>query len=468
MTNYISETFAFSFGPGVLLDAFAGEAHCFLLESSLQDPQRGRYSFFGCDPFYVYRHKANADLDPLRQDFEKYRFRDGGEAILPAGIVGYLSYDHGLFQEQIALQSVDEYGLPDCLFGFYDCIGTMDHTAQTITIHSTGYPELDAGARLRRARQRLDQMCARLTNLNPTENKLPAVNPVPTTDATPWSCNFTRQEYECAAEKALAHIATGDIYQVNLAQRFSLRHDGDRQPQRLYHLLRHYSPSYFGGYFDGGDHQIISSSPERYLQLRGRTLLTQPMKGTRPRGINNAEDQRLRAEIINSGKEQSELLMITDLERNDLGRVCEFGSVRVLQQRSIEQYATVFQAISSIVGTVKEEHDCFDVLKACFPGGSITGCPKIRAMQLIEELEPTRRSIYTGALGYIGFNGDMDFNIMIRTILADQNNYHFQVGGGIVAESTPASEYEETLVKARAMQACLVTLRDGVFSGGKR
>ncbi|MBZ0165442.1 MAG: anthranilate synthase component I family protein [Candidatus Omnitrophica bacterium] len=468
MKNYISDTFAFSTDASVLLEAFAGEPYCFLLDSSLSDARRGRYSFFGFDPFDVYRHKNSGDLNPLRQAFERYQFINETQDVLPAGLVGFLAYDHGLFQEKIPLHAKDDLDLPDCLFGFYDCILSVDHVAQTMTICSSGYPEQAPERRLRRAHERLDYAREKLERLRPDVENLPAAPPDPVSGQLDWQGNFTRQGYERAVGLALEHIAAGDIYQVNLSQRFSLPFTGDAQSRRLYHLLRGYSPSHFGVYFDGGDYQLISSSPERYLQLRGQKLLTQPMKGTRPRGANPEEDQRYREEILHSGKEQSELLMITDLERNDLGRVCEFGSVKVLQQRVIEQYTTVYQAISTVEGTLQADKDCFDILKACFPGGSITGCPKIKAMQIIEELEPTRRSIYTGAFGYISFNGNMDFNIMIRTILATQDHYHVQVGAGIVAESTPEAEYAETLVKAQAMQACLEALKKTAEPGRAR
>lgn len=468
MTNYISETFEFSADPGVLLQQFSGEAFCYLLDSSLRDPRRGRYSFFGCDPFEVYRHKARADLDDLRTAFERYRFSGDNGAVFPAGIVGYLAYDHGLYQERIRLCSRDDLDLPDCLFAFYDVGAVIDHQDGTATVYSTGYPETEPQRRARRAKERLTWMRDRLAGAARCISPELPLSPLPAADGLPWPGNFTRADYERAVAQALEYIAAGDIYQVNLSQRFSLDHGGEARPRELYRLLRRYSPSHFGAYFDAGAFQILSSSPERYLQMRGREVLTQPMKGTRPRGADRHEDRRLREEIICSGKDQSELLMITDLERNDLGRVCEFGSVRVLQQRVIEEYATVFQAVSTVAGTVREDVDGFDVLRACFPGGSITGCPKIRAMQIIEELEPTRRSVYTGALGYLSYNGNMDFNILIRTILADSQRYHVQVGGGIVAESTPAAEYAETMVKARAMRDCLAALRAAPATEGGR
>jgi len=225
----------------------------------------------------------------------------------------------------------------------------------------------------------------------------------------------------------------------------------------LYRDLRNFSPSPFGGYMDCGNFQLISNSPERFLHLNNGIVQTRPMKGTRPRGNDEFHDKILREEILNSEKEKAELLMITDLQRNDLGRNCEYGSVSVKEMRTLEEYKYVFQATSTIEGILRKDKDCFDLIQSCFPGGSVTGCPKIRAMTIIEELEPTRRGMYTGSLGYINFDGNMDFNILIRTLLACQNKLYFQVGGGIVADSVPEHEYNETLIKARALRTCLET-----------
>lgn len=455
MNDYLKETIELTCDPFVLLKAFKEEPYCFLLDSSLTDAHRGRYSFFGFAPFKVYQHKGRSNFDELKKDFFAYRLNDSSSDILPAGIVGFIGYDHGLYQENIQLKSVDDLKLPDCLFGFYDCILTIDHALNQLHICSSGFPELETNKRLKRAQDRIRFVKDRLNRLPQIivpDIDLPLVSHQHDIDS---ESNMSKSKYTQAVRTALDYISAGDIYQVNLSQRFRAPHEPMTDPLLLYQYLRRYSPSHFGLYFDGGPFQIISSSPERYLQLRGKVLQTQPMKGTRPRGKTRAEDQRYRQEILTSEKDKAELLMITDLERNDLGRVCEYGSVRVKDMRTIEEYSTVFQTTSTIEGIVRADKDPFDILSACFPGGSITGCPKIRSMNIIEELEPTRRSIYTGAGGYIGFNGAMDFNILIRTILSHQDRYYFQVGGGIVAESTPEGEYQETLVKARGMQACL-------------
>jgi para-aminobenzoate synthetase component 1 len=253
--------------------------------------------------------------------------------------------------------------------------------------------------------------------------------------------------------RAKDYIRRGDIYQVNLSLSFGGRTAASAA--QIYESLRLASPSCFGAFLDAGDFQILSSSPERFLSLQRDRVLTRPMKGTRPRSRSKPEDARLKQELLLSEKDKAELMMITDLERNDLGRVCAYNSIGVESLRSLETYATVYQTTATVRGRLHAGYDNIDLLQACFPGGSITGCPKIRAMQIIEELEPCRRSFYTGALGYINCNGDMDFNILIRTILKKGDQVFFNAGAGIVADSDPRSEYAEVMVKAKAMMGAV-------------
>jgi para-aminobenzoate synthetase component 1 len=261
--------------------------------------------------------------------------------------------------------------------------------------------------------------------------------------------NFTKEEYLSAIKKAKEYIKQGDIYQVNLSQTFQAKNSSSGFD--IYRRLRKISPSHFSAYLDGGDFQILSSSPESFLRLEGDKVTTRPMKGTRGRSKNRLEDLKFRKELLKSQKDKAELLMIVDLERNDLGRVCSYDSIKVSALRQVEQYNTVFQTTATVEGRLHKNKDRIDLLRACFPGGSITGCPKIRSMEIIEELEPTRRSIYTGSLGYLSFSGSMAFNILIRTVLKKQDKLYFGAGGGIVADSKPEEEYSETLVKAKAM-----------------
>jgi len=261
--------------------------------------------------------------------------------------------------------------------------------------------------------------------------------------------NFTRDAYVKAVKKAGEYIKAGDIYQVNLSQRFDI--DLNMDAFELYSVLRTINPAPFAAYLNFGDIKIVSASPERFLKKDGRIIETRPIKGTRPRGVTLSEDRRLRKELLESAKDRAENLMIIDLERNDLGRICEYGSVRVKDFMACEEYSTVFHLVSTVEGRLKTEIGPIDCLMNCFPGGSITGAPKIRSMEIIEELEPVKRSVYTGALGFIGFDGNMDTSIVIRTFVIKGERAYFHVGGGIVYDSDPEREYQETLDKAKAL-----------------
>ena len=261
--------------------------------------------------------------------------------------------------------------------------------------------------------------------------------------------NFSHEQYLEAVEAGREYIAAGDTFQVNLSQRFEA--ELPIPPYELYRHLRHINPAPFAAYLNFDEVTILSASPERFLKVKGDLVETRPMKGTRPRGSSPAEDEALARELQNSLKDRAENVMIVDLERNDLGRVCRFGTVKVRELWTLEKYATVFQLTSTVEGKLRQDKGRIDLLKACFPGGSITGAPKVRAMEIIDELEPTRRSIYTGSIGYLSFGGEMDLSIVIRTILIKDGKAYFQVGGGIVYDSDPEAEYQETLDKAKAL-----------------
>jgi len=447
--------------------AFAHEPHAFLLESSMRHPTLGRYSFIGFDPFRVIRARPGDDLKPLKKAFDRYAvLARECPYPLPGGMVGFLSYDLNMMGPggKCLDRKFDER-IPAFVFGCYDCVIMIDHQLQRLSVLSTGLPQMSSNMRVHRAKARLDRIVNRLNGVRAEANEerihLPAA--LPENGSMRLTSNFSKWEYRRAVQRALEYIRRGDIYQVNLSQRFSLT-GRDDDPVKIYETLRSVFPSCFSGYFDAGDFQIISSSPERFMRVHNGTVETRPMKGTRPRGRNPAEDRCQQRELLKSVKDQAELLMITDLERNDLGRVCRYGSVRVKEMRTLEQYATVFQTTSTVTGKMERGKDAWDLLAATFPGGSITGCPKIRSMQIIDELEPTPRSVYTGILGYIGFQGNVDFNILIRTFLKYGKEIHFQVGGGIVADSDPEAEYNETLVKARALKECLRLLNSNAVA----
>ncbi len=459
--EYFWESLDFKGDALGLLDLFGEEPNLFFLGGSRCDSHQGRYSFIGFDPFDMVSYKGGDSLDSFEKKFKQYTrpgYQGFSSSFSPfvSGAVGCLSYDYGLYQEKIVPQSDDVLGLADCVFGFYDCIITIDHKRNKLYVSSSGLPEKDERLRKLKAEQCLGDILARIkeslneTTVNRKENVC-----LLSQGSLEFSGNFGKDQYLKAVKKALAHIAQGDIYQVNLSQRFQMDLGESPDCLALYRLLCRLSPAPFDGYFDGGNFKLMSNSPERFLSLSGDAVQTCPMKGTRPRGEDHGKDQKLREEILGSAKEKAELLMITDLMRNDLGRVCDYGSIIVREMRSLEEYNYVFQTTSTVEGRLGMGKDCFDLIRACFPGGSITGCPKIRSMEIIQELEPTRRSMYTGSLGYINFDGNMDFNILIRTLVASHHKLYFQVGSGIVADSIPEEEYKETLVKAQAMKACL-------------
>lgn len=469
MNGFISKSYDFKAEAMDLFNLFHGEPYLFFLDSSLKHPCYGRYSILGFDPFDLFVSDETDLLSSLKEKFSLFKSeRWQEEAPFGAGIAGFLGYDHGLYLENIPLLSQDDLCLPHCVFGFYDCVMTIDHFTGKLIITSSGLPEKKGHYRKLRAMERLKWVEDRIKCyvLNGSDSKESGDGVFAAAEELPLKCNFTKEGYLAALRKALDHIQAGDIYQVNLSQRFALEiGSSGLDPMNIYKSLRSVSPSSFAGYMDCGDFQIISSSPESFLRLNNRQVQTRPMKGTRPRGASKVDDDRLKEEMMASQKEIAELLMITDLERNDLGRVCEYGTVKVRQMRSIEQYQTVFQATSTVEGLLRKDQDCFDLLRACFPGGSVTGCPKIRAMEIIERLEPTRRAMYTGSMGYIDFCGDMDWNILIRTLLATDDQLYFQVGSGIVADSIPEDEYEETLIKARAIRMCLKNEVSKVYRG---
>lgn len=421
---------------------------CVWLDSARTDERFGRYSFLTAEPFLVFAARGNRwtlrgrdseehgtgdAFAKLQELLARYSSEAGTDTPFPlGGAFGYFGYDLKNQVETLPHRTVEDVGLPDGWFGFYDWLYVFDHVAEHV--YRVGIcPEGNVGG---------------------TSARRPSGHGVRRTEAAPTfshalTSNFTRREYEAAIRRAKDYIAAGDMYQVNLSQRFHAR--TPVAPVDLYLALRETNAAPFAAYLDIGEAQILSSSPERFLRLSGRHVQTRPIKGTRPRTGDEAKDQVAARELMMSAKDQAELVMITDLERNDLGRVCEFGSVRVPELVRLEEYATVFHLVSTVEGRLREGISHAEAVRACFPGGSITGAPKIRAMEIIDELEPHARGVYTGAIGYFGFNGESDFNIAIRTMVHKQNNVWFHAGGGIVADSDPASEYEETLAKARGM-----------------
>lgn len=447
------------------------EASSFFLDSGMNEMSLGRYSFLGSNPFLILKshdsrltvtgHEGTKEtranpFETLDELLQRYALEAGPYPTpFPGGAVGYFSYDLCGLIEKLPRTATDDLRLPECCIGFYDLVITLDHLENRVYIASTGFPEQDEAKRLSRAHQRMKEAEERLLG-HPHRSSFdspPAARSLPEgshpRSAIDLRSNFTRREYLTAVETAREYIARGDIFQVNLSQRFEA--ELPVPPYELYHRLKGINPAPFAAYLNFDDAIIICASPERFLKVDGALVETRPMKGTRPRGRSPAEDEALAKELQESVKDRAENVMIVDLERNDLGRVCHYGTVRVRELWTLEKYATVFQLTSCVEGRLRQEKNRIDLLKACFPGGSITGAPKVRAMEIIDELEPTRRSIYTGSIGYIGFGNTMDLNIVIRTILVKNGRAYLQVGGAIIYDSNAEAEYQETLDKARAL-----------------
>ncbi|WP_425060574.1 Aminodeoxychorismate synthase component 1 [Sporomusa carbonis] len=449
--------------PADVFALFAEQPYSVFLDSGMDSNGMGRYSFIARDPFLVFSSKEQTihikdkngnrtfDGNPfteLKRLLNIYKTQKvPGLPPLTGGVIGYFSYDMGYLLEAIPGLSQDDLGNPDSFFGFYDTVLIFDHYTGKTYIAANGFPEQDEAVRLKRAENRIEE----LTALVSQAKRLP--EPQAQTPEGEYNCRFTKQEHCSIVQKGIDYIAAGDIFQVNLTQRFDAK--VTVPPYELYRYLRHINPAPFASYLNFGEVIVASASPERYLLVTDRMVETRPIKGTRPRGKDPESDRKLREELLASDKDRAELVMIIDLERNDLGRVCEFGSVRVPDLIRLEEYATVFHLVSTVVGKLSDGKDVIDLVMASFPGGSITGAPKVRAMEIIDELEPVRRSIYTGSIGYIDFNGDADLNIVIRTFIIKGDRAYYQMGGGIVADSVPELEYQESLDKARALMRAL-------------
>jgi para-aminobenzoate synthetase component 1 len=449
-----------------LFELIKGRPHSFFLDSGMDTQRLGRYSFLGSDPFLVmnsrgseitlvrgqeYEVQRGNPFDTIGKLLELYKL-DYCPATVPfvGGAVGYFSYDLCHFVEHLPSTAIDDLKLPECYFAFYDAIFAFDHLDVKVYLVATGFPEIEEGQRLKRARMRIEEMKNWLYPVYPViaVSRSPAQN-----EEITLKSNFTPEEYIKAVNRVREYIAAGDVFQVNLSQRFQA--DLEIPPYELYKRLKRVNPAPFASYINFPGVTIVSASPERFLKVQGNLVETRPIKGTRPRGRDPVEDHRLAQELTHSIKDRAENVMIVDLERNDLGRVCRYGTIKVTELAILETFPTVFHLTSTIVGRLHRGKSDIDLLKATFPGGSITGAPKVRAMEIIDELEPTKRSVYTGSIGYLSFNGDLDINIVIRTFIIKEGRAYFQVGGGIIYDSDSEAEYMETLDKAKALVQAL-------------
>ncbi len=374
--------------------------------------------------------------------------RDPAVPPFQGGMIGFFGYDLAPRIERLPRRLPRDSRLPDIRMALYDTAVTVDVHSGKVELWAWDLTGEGREAAVRRSRAWLSAL-ERAMRMSPEPKNGPTRPRTP----GPLLCSFDREAYLATVRRVLEYIAAGDVFQVNVSQRFTGR--GCPEPLDLYLKLRSQSPAPFGAFLQWDDLAVVSASPESFFRTEGGLLVTRPIKGTRPRGLTPADDARLAAELRDSIKDRAELTMIVDLERNDLGRVCRYGSVIVRDRLTVESFAQVHHLVATVEGRLRPQSGPVDVVRAVFPGGSITGAPKIRAMEIIDELEPTRRSLYTGAIGYFSRSGASAFNIAIRTILVEGDRASFQVGGGIVADSDPEEEYEETLAKGRGLRAVL-------------
>ncbi|OGO91628.1 MAG: hypothetical protein A3F41_03330 [Coxiella sp. RIFCSPHIGHO2_12_FULL_44_14] len=441
--------------------AFSFSQNVVFFDSAKFHPTLGRYSFIGIDPFStliypndkMFRHRNNnlTIFDTLSHELNRFSLETLPE--LPpfqGGVAGFFSYDLARDLEKLPVFAVDDQHHPRLALGFYDLVVSFDHVQKKAWILSSGFPKQNEKKRRERSHIRL-QWC-----LKQLKNTVQCVYPTKAIVQTDkLTSNFSQLEYIKTVQKIIEYILSGDVFEVNLSQRFQCILPTTYSPFQLYLRLRHINPATFSAYAHFSDTIIASSSPERFVKLDHWRVETRPIKGTSKRALNPDEDAQLANALLASEKDRAENTMIVDLMRNDLSKVCLPNTVHVAQYCGLESYETVHHLVSSVEGLLDRQYNAVDLLCATFPGGSITGAPKIRAMELIDTLEPTRRGPYCGSMGYIGFDGCMDTSVLIRTYVIKNNVVTFQSGGAIVLRSDPEAEYEETLIKAAALKRAL-------------
>jgi anthranilate synthase component 1 len=446
-----------------------GARHSFLLESVEGGEKIARYTFAGANPEEVFRYANGAcvlesrdrivweEKDPvsfLRARMERFKpVRLPGLPPLVAGAIGYFSYDMVRLIERLPKKLHDEIGLFDAMLMFYHGLIAFDHVQHRLWVVRNVFTEGPGSLRakynaavreIERTRKLLEQ---------PVEEEKPKTSKSKRRERLKVSSNVAKPAYLAAVRKAKEYIRAGDVFQVVIGQRFSAKTKA--APFEIYRQLRALNPSPYLFYLQMNDVAVVGSSPEMLVKVQGRDVFYRPIAGTRWRGKDETEDQRLEREMLADEKERAEHIMLVDLGRNDLGRVCEYGSIRVEKLMTVERYSHVMHLVSSLRGTLREDVDCFDALMACFPAGTVSGAPKVRAMEIIEELEKTRRGIYAGGILYLDFAGNLDSCIALRTMVIKNGVAHIQAGGGIVADSTPVGEFNESVNKSKALVRAL-------------
>lgn len=440
-----------SLEPIDIFENFWDTPYSSILDSSNDS---GRYSIIGSDPFLIIRssakqniikHKGKKPVLLYGSPFEilRQKITEAKKMFQNGYIIGYFGYDLCREIERLPDIAKNDLHVPDMFLCFYSSIIIYDHKANEFHIHS---PDTNWS-------QNIGYLLTNKNKKSKVEKILKQIDPLNNKTSNNFICNQSRADYLDKVKKIISYINNGDVYQVNYSQRFQAKIYQD--PWDIYKNLRSTCPTHYSGFINFGDFYLLSSSPELFLKIDNKNVVTKPIKGTRPRGKTKIEDSHLSQELLTSEKDIAENTMIVDVERNDLGRVCKIGTVKTRKLYELEKYANVMHLVSTVEGQLEKDTDVLDLLIATFPGGSITGAPKIRAMEIIEELEPTKRGPYTGSLGFIDFNDNACLNILIRSILIKNKTAYFQVGGGIVADSNPEKEFQETLDKGKAMFSAL-------------
>tara|TARA_B100001248_G_scaffold205901_1_gene159954 strand:- start:1605 stop:2927 length:1323 start_codon:yes stop_codon:yes gene_type:complete len=423
-----------------LVDLFCGRSFGFALDSTQLVDSLGGWSFYGSDPFEVLT--GGDDLFELRKLMSSYSNDAFCEIPFLGGAVGFISYDYGRCLETIPSVAMNDLAIPNYCFGLYDGIVAKNTASGEVFLIAS------------EVRESAEETFGRLESIIQSgRQQTQADGHFSFSD---WRWDTSEAGFCASVEQIKSHISLGDVYQVNLSRRRDVLFDGALVD--LYQALRKGNPAPYSGFFNGDGIQLISTSPEQFLKKSKDNLVTRPIKGTRPRGKTEEEDRLLAKDLELSEKDRAELLMIIDLERNDLGRIAEFGSVSANTDYNIEYYKSVMHATAEIKAKLSREYDVFDAIQSMFPGGSITGAPKIKAMEIIDQLERHRRGLYCGSFGYIGFNQDAEFNISIRTLQYVKDRLYYNVGSGIVWDSDPKAEYMETTAKGSAIETTLKSL----------
>jgi para-aminobenzoate synthetase component 1 len=430
-----------------LTQYFSSLSNPSILSGAGFNSERNRYSYFAAEPVEIFEFFPGQTnpFEKLKIILNKYHLEDGLEGVFTGGWIGFFSYDLNGFLENVPACDADDVKLPLIKLCFYDKVICFDHLQNCFYLFAIELPEDEKSGE-----EKIAQLQEILNQAANSEDTI-LLKPCDNFDTSQFKSSMTKDYYLDAFAKIKRYIYDGDVYQINFSQRFSAEFHSE--PYKLFLWQNKFNPSPYSTYLDAGDWQIVSASPELFININNGVITTCPIKGTRPRTGEKGVDEKNYNELVNSEKEKAELDMIIDLERNDLGRICDYGSIKVVKRRDIEEFSTVFHAVSTIQGRLREGIDFVDCLKAIFPGGSISGAPKISAMEIINELEPTARGLYTGSIGWIDLRGNASLNIAIRTIIIKDNVAFAQTGGGIVADSGAESEWSETLIKAKALLA---------------